>query len=146
ITMQGKGFITLIAVILGLICINELLPTWYSGKIERQATELSAGDPVKYQKEIERLSKDTLDLGFNKLYYTKAKEKEMKLGLDLKGVINVLLEFNQRDLMNTLPNYAKTQVLTEPVNKTDEVQKKITDFYNKIFFFLFDELKKEKKT
>ena len=80
--MQGKGFITLIAVILGLICINELLPTWYSGKIERQATELSAGDPVKYQKEIERLSKDTLDLGFNKLYYTKAKEKEMKLGLD----------------------------------------------------------------
>jgi SecD/SecF fusion protein len=27
--MQGKGLITIIAIVLGLICINELLPTWY---------------------------------------------------------------------------------------------------------------------
>src|SRR5690606_33074342 len=146
ITMQGKGFITLIAVILGLICINELLPTWYSGKIERQATELSAGDPVKYQKEIERLSKDTLDLGFNKLYYTKAKEKEMKLGLDLKGGINVLLEINQRDLINNLTNYSENPVLIEALNRTDEVQKKSTGSYIDNFFVQFDEVNKEKNT
>lgn len=144
--MQGKGFITLIAVILGLICINELLPTWYSGKIERQATELSAGDPVKYQKEIERLSKDTLDLGFNKLYYTKAKEKEMKLGLDLKGGINVLLEINQRDLINNLTNYSENPVLIEALNRTDEVQKKSTGSYIDNFFVQFDEVNKEKNT
>ncbi len=144
--MQGKGFITLIAVILGLICINELLPTWYSGKIERQATELSAGDPVKYQKEIERLSKDTLDLAFNKLYYTKAKEKEMKLGLDLKGGINVLLEINQRDLINNLTNYSENPVLIEALNRTDEVQKKSTGSYIDNFFVQFDEVNKEKNT
>ena len=144
--MQGKGFITLIAVILGLICINELLPTWYAGKIERQATALSAGDPVKYQKEIERLSKDTLDLGFNKLYYTKAKEKEMKLGLDLKGGINVLLEINQRDLINNLTNYSENPVLIEALNRTDEVQKKSTGSYIDNFFVQFDEVNKEKNT
>ena len=38
--MQGKGLITLVAVILGLICLNELLPTWYAGKIEKQAKEI----------------------------------------------------------------------------------------------------------
>ena len=32
--MQGKGLITIIAVALGLICITELLPTWYANKIE----------------------------------------------------------------------------------------------------------------
>ena len=58
--MQGKGLITLVAVILGLICLNELLPTWYAGKIEKQATEIAGNDPVKYQKEMARLSKDTL--------------------------------------------------------------------------------------
>ncbi len=144
--MQGKGFITLIAVILGLICINELLPTWYAGKIERQATALSAGDPVKYQKEIERLSKDTLDLGFNKLYYTKAKEKEMKLGLDLKGGINVLLEINQRDLINNLTNYSENPVLIEALNRTDEVQKKSTGSYIDNFFVQFAEVNNEKNT
>ena len=98
--MQGKGLITLVAIILGLICLNELLPTWYAGKIEKQATELAGNNPEKYQKEMARLSKDTLNLGFTELYYSKAKEKEMKLGLDLKGGINVLLEINQRDLVN----------------------------------------------
>ena len=102
--MQGKGLITIVAIVLGLICLNELLPTWYASKIEKQATAIAGDNPEKYQKEITRLSKDTLNLGFTKLYYTKAKDKEMKLGLDLKGGINVLLEINQRDLVNDLTN------------------------------------------
>jgi SecD/SecF fusion protein len=34
--MQGKGLITIVAIVLGLICLNELLPTWYASKIEKQ--------------------------------------------------------------------------------------------------------------
>ncbi len=48
--MQGKGLITTIAIILGLICINELLPTFYASRIEKEATALSGGNEVKYQK------------------------------------------------------------------------------------------------
>ncbi|MCC2589976.1 protein translocase subunit SecD [Chryseobacterium sp. MFBS3-17] len=142
--MQGKGFITLVAVILGLICINELLPTWYAGKIEKQATAISAGDPVKYQKELDRLSKDTLNLGITKLYYSKAKDKEMKLGLDLKGGINVLLEINQRDLINNLTNYSDNPILIEALNRTDEAQKNSTASYISNFFVQFDAVNKEK--
>ncbi|MBA5245921.1 protein translocase subunit SecD [Marnyiella aurantia] len=142
--MQGKGFITLIAVILGLICINELLPTWYTSKVEKQATEISAGDPVKYQKELDRLSKDTLNLGFTKLHYSGAKEKEMKLGLDLKGGINVLLEINQRDLISNLTNYSENPILIEALNRTDEVQKNSTRSYIDNFFVEFDAVNKQK--
>ena len=142
--MQGKGFITLIAVILGLICINELLPTWYTSKVEKQATEISAGDPVKYQKELDRLSKDTLNLGFTKLHYSGAKEKEMKLGLDLKGGINVLLEINQRDLISNLTNYSENPILIEALNRTDEVQKSSTRSYIDNFFVEFDAVNKQK--
>lgn len=144
--MQGKGLITLVAVILGLICLNELLPTWYAGKIERQATELSANNPVKYQKELDRLSKDTLNLGFTKLYYSNAKEKEMKLGLDLKGGINVLLEINERDLVNDLTNYSVNPVLIEALNRTDKAQKNSTKNYIENFFTEFDLVNREKKT
>lgn len=142
--MQGKGLITLVAIILGLICINELLPTWYASKIENQAEALAGNDQVKYQKELARLSKDTLDLGFNELYYSKAKEKEMKLGLDLKGGINVLLEINQRDLVNNLSNYSENPILLEALNRTDEIQKNSTNTYIDDFFTQFTKVNQEK--
>jgi len=144
--MQGKGLITIVAIVLGLICLNELLPTWYASKIERQATAVAGDNPEKYQKEITRLSKDTLNLGFTKLYYTKAKDKEMKLGLDLKGGINVLLEINQRDLVNDLTNYSTNPVLIEALNKTDEVQKNSTKSYIDNFFDQFEAINKAKGT
>ncbi|MBW7674091.1 protein translocase subunit SecD [Chryseobacterium chendengshani] len=142
--MQGKGLITIVAIVLGLICLNELLPTWYAGKIEKQASAIAGDNPEKYQKEIARLSKDTLNLGFTELYYTKAKDKEMKLGLDLKGGINVLLEINQRDLVNDLTNYSTNPVLIEALNKTDEAQKNSTKSYIDNFFVQFDAVNKAK--
>ena len=142
--MQGKGLITIVAIVLGLICLNELLPTWYASKIEKQATAIAGDNPEKYQKEISRLSKDTLNLGFTQLYYSKAKDKEMKLGLDLKGGINVLLEINQRDLVNNLTNYSTNAILVEALNKTDEAQKNSTKTYIENFFIQFDAINKAK--
>lgn len=142
--MQGKGLITAVAIILGFICVSELLPTWYASKIEKQAEAIAQGDNVKYQKEISRLSKDTLDLGFTELYYSKAKEKEMKLGLDLKGGVNVLLEINQRDLISDLTNYSDNPILLEALERTDVQQKNSTDTYINDFFKQFDIVNKEK--
>lgn len=139
--MQGKGLITIVAIVLGLICLNELLPTWYASKIESQI-EAANGN----EKEIKRLKEDTLNLGFTQLYYSKAKDKEMKLGLDLKGGINVLLEINQRDLVNDLTNYSSNPVLIEALNKTDEIQKNSTRSYIDNFFDQFDAVNKAKGT
>lgn len=144
--MQGKGLITLVAVILGLICLNELLPTWYAGKIEKQATEFAGNNPEKYNKELARLSKDTLNLGFTKLYYSKAKEKEMKLGLDLKGGVNVLLEINHRDLVNDLTQYSTNPILLEALDRTDKAQKNSTKSYIENFFTEFAAVNQEKGT
>ncbi|AYZ36431.1 protein translocase subunit SecD [Chryseobacterium indologenes] len=139
--MQGKGLITIVAIVLGLICLNELLPTWYASKIESQI-EAAKGN----EKEIKRIKEDTLNLGYTKLYYSKAKDKEMKLGLDLKGGINVLLEINQRDLVNDLTNYSTNPVLIEALNKADEVQKNSTKSYIDNFFEQFDVINKAKGT
>lgn len=137
--MQGKGLITIVAIVLGLICLNELLPTWYASKIESQI-EAANGN----EKEIKRLKEDTLHLGFTDLYYSKAKDEEMKLGLDLKGGINVLLEINQRDLVSDLTNYSTNPVLIEALNRTDEVQKNSSKSYIDNFFVEFDAVNKAK--
>ena len=142
--MQGKGLITIIAVALGLICITELLPTWYANKIESEAKALAGNNEEKYQKELDKLSKDTLNLGFTKLYYTNAKEREMKLGLDLKGGINVLLEINQRDLVTNLADYSTNPVFVEALDRTDKAQQNSTNSYIQNFFVQFDIVNKEK--
>ena len=144
--MQGKGLITIIAVALGLICITELLPTWYANKIESEAKALAGNNEEKYQKELDKLSKDTLNLGFTKLYYTNAKEREMKLGLDLKGGINVLLEINQRDLVTNLADYSTNAVFVEALDRTDKAQQNSTNSYIQNFFVQFDIVNKEKGT
>ena len=142
--MQGKGLITIITVALGLICITELLPTWYANKIESEAKALAGNNEEKYQKELDKLSKDTLNLGFTKLYYTNAKEREMKLGLDLKGGINVLLEINQRDLVTNLADYSTNAVFVEALDRTDKAQENSTNSYIQNFFVQFDIVNKEK--
>lgn len=144
--MQGKGLVTLVAIVLGLICLNELLPSFYANKIENEAKAIAGENPVKYQAELARLSKDTLNLGFTKLDYTSAKQKEMKLGLDLKGGINVLLEINQRDLVNDLSNYSTNATLIEALNRTDKVQKNSSKQYIEDFFIQFEAVNKEKGT
>jgi SecD/SecF GG Motif. len=93
--MQGKGLITIIAIVLGLICINELLPTWYVNKKEKEIAAARGNE-----KEIARNQKRYIKSGFHETLLHQSKEKEMKLGLDLKGGINLLLEINQRDLVN----------------------------------------------
>ena len=142
--MQGKGLITIVAIVLGLICINELLPTWYASKIEKEAKAIAGDDDSKYNKEIARLSKDTLNLGFTKLNYPEAKQKEMKLGLDLKGGINVLLEINQRDLVSDLTNYSANPIVIEALDKTDLAQRNSTKPYIDDFFTQFEELNRAK--
>lgn len=144
--MQGKGLVTLVAIVLGLICLNELLPSFYANKIENEAKAIAGENPMKYQAELARLSKDTLNLGFTKLDYTSAKQKEMKLGLDLKGGINVLLEINQRDLVNDLSNYSTNATLIEALNRTDKVQKNSSKQYIEDFFIQFEAVNKEKGT
>lgn len=139
--MQGKGLIITIAIVLGLICLNELLPTWYTNRVESKI-EAANGN----EREIKRLKEDTLNLGFTKLYYSKAKEKEMKLGLDLKGGINVLLEINQRDLVNDLTAYTTNPVVIEALNRSDKAQRSSTKNYIEIFFEQFEIVNKEKNT
>lgn len=137
--MQGKGLIITIAIVLGLICLNELLPTWYVARIEEKIAAAKGNE-----KEIKKLKEDTLDLGYTKLYYSKAKEKEMKLGLDLKGGINVLLEINQRDLVNDLTNYTTNEVVIEALDRTDKVSKSSAKSYIDLFFEEFAKVNKEK--
>ena len=96
--MQSKGFIKLIAVLLSLACVYQLSFTFKTRSVEKKAAEYAAQFPIDEQSAAEQHYLDSIqnlsvyNLGIRKFTYKECKEKELNLGLDLKGGMNVMLE------------------------------------------------------
>ena len=106
--MQSKGAIKLLAVLLALACIYQLSFTFKTRSVEKKAAEYAAQFPVGQQSEAEQHYLDSVqnvgvyNLGFKKFTYKECKEKELNLGLDLKGGMNVMLEVQVEDVVKAL--------------------------------------------
>ncbi len=106
--MQSKGFIKLIAVLLALACVYQLSFTLKTRNVEKKAAEYAAQFPLAEQSEAEQHYLDSVqnlpvyNLGFKKFTYKECKEKELNLGLDLKGGMNVMLEVQVEDVVKAL--------------------------------------------
>ena len=106
--MQSKGAIKLLAVLLALACIYQLSFTFKTRSVEKKAAEYAAQFPLDQQGEAEQHYLDSVqnlpvyNLGFRKFTYKECKEKELNLGLDLKGGMNVMLEVQVEDVIKAL--------------------------------------------
>jgi SecD/SecF fusion protein len=142
--MRGKWLIAGIAIILGILSVRQLSYTWYTTKIEREAANLAQNDSQE-QLIIDSLANDTLNLGIIKYNYRDAKAKEIKLGLDLKGGISVILQVQVRDLLENLANQSENPVFVEALNSADIKQRTQGNrAYVDIFFDEFERLRTEK--
>jgi len=106
--MQSKGFIKLIAVLLALACVYQLSFTFKTRGVEKKAAEYAAAFPLEEQAEAEQHYLDSIqnlpvfNMGFRSFTYKECKEKELNLGLDLKGGMNVMLEVQVEDVVKAL--------------------------------------------
>ena len=106
--MQSKGFIKLIAVLLALACVYQLSFTFKTRNVEKKAVEYAAAFPLEQQAEAEQHYLDSIqnlqvfNMGFKSFTYKECKEKELNLGLDLKGGMNVMLEVQVEDVVKAL--------------------------------------------
>jgi len=104
--MQNKGLISALAIALTLVCIYQLSFTAASFKVKKDAREYAAGDlnkEVAYIDSVASLPKD--QWGFLGNTYKEVQTKEINLGLDLKGGMNVVLEISVEDIVRALSNY-----------------------------------------
>ncbi len=106
--MQSKGFIKLIAACLALACVYQLSFTFKTRSVEKKAAEYAAQFPLEQQPAAEQHYLDSVrnlpvyNIGFRKFTYKECKEKELNLGLDLKGGMNVMLEVQVEDVIKAL--------------------------------------------
>jgi len=96
--MQIKGAIRTLAILLAVICIYYLSFTWITTNINQDAKEYAQGNPDKEYQYLDSLSGEVVyNLGFRKYTLRECQEREINLGLDLKGGMNVILEISVED-------------------------------------------------
>lgn len=102
--MQGKGFIKFMAILLGIVCVYSLSFNLVTSKVEKDAKAYAKGDLVKEKAYLDSMSTVPVYpiFGFN---YQFCKGKEINLGLDLKGGMNVTMEISLGELVKSLANH-----------------------------------------
>jgi SecD/SecF fusion protein len=145
--MKNKGSVIFIAVVLALTCIYQLSYTYVVRKFETEArafaTKDNKFDGEKYREYIDSLgNKEILNLGFIKKNYFKSKETELKLGLDLQGGMNVILEVSKGDVLKTLAGKSNSNdnSLKLAIEKTQATYQKSGGDFVSIFAKNFKEI------
>lgn len=129
--MQSKGAIKLLAVLLAIACIYQLSFTFKTRSVEKAAAGYAAQFSPDMQAEAEQHYLDSVqnlpvyNLGFTKFTYKVCKEKELNLGLDLKGGMNVMLEVQVEDVLKALAGDSQNDpAFAAAIAEANEAQKK----------------------
>jgi len=111
--MQNKGAVRLLAIVFAAICLYQLSFTFFATKIERNAEQYANGDVQKERTYLDSMKNEVVYnfVWLKKYTYQDCKEREINLGLDLKGGMNVILEIAVEDIIRTL---AAPQYLSDP--------------------------------
>jgi len=137
--MQNKGAIRLFAIVLALVCVYQLSFTFFSKKIEKDAAKYAQGDPIREKNYLDSISNEVVYnfVWLRKYTYMECKEREINLGLDLKGGMNVILEISVEDVIKSL---AAPHYLADPVfNQTMTLAKQKRATVQEDFVVLFAE-------
>jgi len=102
--MQGKGLVKFAAIALTIACLYSLSFTWIANKVEKDAQEFAKGDAVKEKGYLDSVASLPVFNSLSYITYQYAKEREIPLGLDLKGGMNVTMEIALSDMVRNLAN------------------------------------------
>ena len=157
--MQNRGAIIVFAIAFALVCLFQLSFTFFVAKVESDARSyayaeeaytiakrLAGDDELKEAYLVDSIAKareqhylDNEAGEFNILIrrytYMEAKERELNLGLDLKGGMNVILEVKVGDIVNALSGYNEDPLFRSVMTETYARQR----YSSKDFVSLFGE-------
>jgi SecD/SecF fusion protein len=102
--MQGKGLIKFAAISLTIACLYSLSFTWIANKVEKDAQKFAKGDAPKEKNYLDSVASLPVFGNLDYITYQYAKEREIPLGLDLKGGMNVTMEISLSEMVRNLAN------------------------------------------
>ncbi|MAD96543.1 MAG: protein translocase subunit SecDF [Flavobacteriaceae bacterium] len=148
--MQNKGLIKLFAILFGLVSLYQLSFTFLANQVEDEAkayaTANTADNDVRQKAALEKryldsvANKEIIDLGVAQYSYNDVKDKEMNLGLDLKGGINAILQVSVKEVLIGLANESKNEVFNQALAAADARLKSSNATYLDLFYEEFEKI------
>ena len=139
--MQNKGAIGLLAITLAAICIYYISFTWVTTSIKQDAKEYAQGNPDKEYEYLDSISSEEVyNLGIRKYTFRECQEREINLGLDLKGGMNVILEISVEDIIKAMANNSKDTTFKQALSLAREYSKESREDYVTLFGRAFNEI------
>ena len=135
--MQNKGFITAFAVLLSLVCLFYLSFNVVTSYYNNEAKEYANGDKMAEYHYLDSLATEQVWLGYT---LKECREKELGLGLDLKGGMNVILEVSVPDIVRTLAGNSKDVTFNKAMALATERQANSQKDFLELFNEAYTEL------
>ena len=118
--MKSQGAIKVFAIAFAVVCLFQLSFTLVTKSVESDAAEFANGNPILEKQYLDSVSSEKVYplLPFT---YRQCKDREINLGLDLKGGMNATLEVSIPDLIR---NLAKNSTNPDFMGAMDEAYKR----------------------
>lgn len=131
--MANKGAVKFLAILLAVVCGYYLLFTWKAVDIRKDAKAYANGDQIKYNAYLDSMKSETV-LSFPADYtYKDVQKREINLGLDLRGGVNVTLEVSLKDILKEVSVDPTDSLFVKAINVADEKMKNSQDNYVDVF-------------
>ncbi len=135
--MQNKGIVRTLAVLLFLVCAFYLSFSVVVNHYEKKAKEYAAGDQTKEYLYLDSIAPEKVWFGYT---LKECREKEINLGLDLKGGMNVTMEVSVPDILRALSGYNTSENFNRAMALAQEKQKSSGDDFVTLFLASFREV------
>lgn len=135
--MQNKGLVRILAVCLALVCAFYLSFTAVTTHYNKKAVAVSAGDKMLEYQYLDSLASEKVWFGYT---LKECREKEINLGLDLKGGMNVTMEVSVPDILKALSGYNTSENFTKAMALAQEKQKGSTADFVTLFIESYQEI------
>ena len=132
--MQNKGALKFLAIVLALACLYQLSFTVVTRSVENKARKYAGGDANLEQLYLDSVKSEVVyNLGFVKYTYSECKDKEINLGLDLRGGMNVMLEISVEDVLRALSGNNPDPAFNQALAEAKQMQANSRDDYLTLF-------------
>jgi len=164
--MQNKGAIKFFAIAFAIVSLFQLSFTFFAKNVENNAEEYARspktqelakqyaeGNPlqenyyydsiVKARKRfyLDSMKKEPVyDILIREYTYQECKERELNLGLDLKGGMNVMLEVSVEEIVTALANNSQDTTFRRAIKMAEQKQKNSQEDFITLFRQSFEEI------
>mgnify|MGYP003289086060 CR=1 FL=1 len=118
--MQNKGLVRFMAVCFALICAFYLSFSLVTSHYDKKAKEYAGDDAAKEYAYLDSIASEKVWFGYT---LKECREKELNLGLDLKGGMNVTMEVSVPEILRALSGYNTSENFDKAMKMAQEKQK-----------------------